>query len=171
MSTPYGNATDFAAYHVARGRTVVIGSGEGEWTEASVNAALLVASEWLDARYGQSFSGFKTGLRDQIRQWPRTGAWDIDEQMIVEATIPVEVLNATYEAAYRERTTAGALSKDYTPALYKKVAVSGAVSVEYAQFSDAYDAQTDFQVIDEIIGPLLTGTGSRSAMSGAAVRV
>lgn len=171
MSTPYGNAVDFAAYHVARGRNVVVGNGEGEWTTASVNAALLVASEWLDARYGPMFSGYKSGLREQIRQWPRIGAWDIDEQVISDDVIPIEVLNATYEAAYRERTASGSLSIDWTPGQYKRVAVSGAVSVEYAQFSAATDVQSQFQVIDEIIAPLLTGTGNRSGLSGPAVRV
>lgn len=165
----YGDIADFKAYHDARGQPVP--GGDGGWSDASIEAALLVASEWLDARYGPSFSGYKSGLRDQIRQWPRIGAYDRDEQVIADGVIPVEVLNATYEAAFRQRTTPGSLSIDWTPGPYKRVAVSGAVSVEYAQFSAAQDVQSQFQIIDEIIAPLLTGTGAMSRLTGQVARV
>lgn len=172
MADFYGTAAGFDAYLTARGRAIPAG------TDPEKEAALLVASEWIDAVYGGSFSGSKTGVagvrRDQIRAWPRTGAWEnIDYSTFPNDAIPREVEYATYEAAQRQMTTPGSLSLDYTPGKYKSVAVSGAISVTYAQFSAAADVQTQFTLIDQILAPLLTGNGdgSFSSLSGSLARV
>ena len=136
-----------------------------------IQAALVVASEWLDAEYRGSFPGLKVGLREQVREWPRTGAQDIYGYAISEASVPVEVVNATYEAAIRELTSSGSLSVDYTPARYKRASIDGAVDVEYRHFDSPSEAQTRIMIVDQVLRPVLTGRlGMVSNTVGQAVR-
>jgi len=160
----YGTFAGFGAYHAARGRDV------SSYLQAAVEAKLLVASEWLDARYRSSFPGYKVGLRAQVREWPRYSAVDIDGNSIDSSSVPVEVENATYEAALRELVAPGSLSPDWTPAKYKQAAVAGAVSVTYNLFDGAYDAQTRFVIIDDILSGILSNCGGASMLSGSAIR-
>ena len=139
----YGTHAGYDAYCTARNHD------HGPHNEAAVLAALLVASEWLDARYRGSFPGLKVGQREQVREWPRTGAMDYYGYAISSEVVPVEIEYATYEAAHREITQAGSLSVDYTPSKYKRV------SVEYNDFDNAREAQTQYNVIDQILQPIL----------------
>lgn len=166
MGDFYGTAAGFKAYHIARGNDVPAEAVD----DATVEEWLLVASEWLDGRYRSSFPGLKVGMRDQLREWPRNSAFDIYGYVVPSTSVPREVENATYEAALRQGQKAGALSVDYTPAKYKRAAVDGAVSVEYAGFASAFDAQTQIPIVDQILAPILTGCGNVSALSGSTVR-
>ena len=60
----YGTATAFTAYHAARDNTVPADVD----TDAEIEVALLVASEWIDARYRPQFQGWKTAEREQLRE-------------------------------------------------------------------------------------------------------
>src|SRR5882757_4021964 len=152
MADIYGTAAGFRLYHIARGRSVINYTDDVE-----LNAALLVSSEWVDAKFRVSFGGTKVGQRAQIREWPRNGAMDRDCYSIPADSVPVEANNATYEAALREFNSPGALSVDWTPNKYKRVSVDGAISAEYANFGAASDIQTEFAIIEQIIAPILTG--------------
>lgn len=164
----YGTATLFRVYHVARDNDLPIGALDDD----TVESWLLVASEWLDGKYRASFGGLKVGLRPQIREWPRTSAFDIYGYAIPSTSVPIEVEYASYEAALRHAVTPGILTKDYTPSKYKRASVDGAVSVEYAQFGTAADIQTQFTIIDQILASILAtiGQGSLSPLSGGTVR-
>lgn len=162
----YGTVAGFRDYHTTRGRNIAAYDDDAE-----IEAAKLVASEWLDARYRGSFSGLKVGMRAQIREWPRTGAIDHYGYAIPSDAVPAEMDAATYEATLRQLVSPGSLSVDWTPPKYKAVSVDGAVSVQYADFYSGADAQTSFVIIDEIIAPILTGRGDLSALSGPATRV
>ena len=50
----YGNADGFLTYLNERGREV-----SDDWDTGDINAALLVASEWLDNQYETSWIGYK----------------------------------------------------------------------------------------------------------------
>lgn len=165
MTTYYGTFAGLHAYCDERNIAFT-------HSEAHSVSALIVASEWLDARYGSSFPGVKTGRREQVREWPRTAAYDWHGDSIGNTEVPREVEQAAYQGALRELTTTGSLSVDVTPNKYLKAAVSGAVSVEYATFSNAVDAQSKFQIIDEILLPLISGpyNASHSHLSGSASR-
>lgn len=161
----YGNATDFATYHEDRGRTIPV-----SWDSDAINAALLLCSEWLDNVYGGQFIGYKTDGFEQAFEWPRMAAttnihpahaFDDDE-------IPTRIINATYEAAFRELTTPGQLMIDYNPNKYKRVSIDGALSVEYAQTYGASDLQTQITIIDALVKPLLNH--SYSSLSGSVTR-
>lgn len=157
----YGSAAGFRHYHALRGRETAA------WTDVQVEAKLILASEWLDGRYRGSFGGNKVGSRVQVREWPRVGATDRDGYAIADAVVPTEIEYATYEGALRELENAGSLSVDWTPPKYKRVSVDGAVSVEYASFDTAADAQSRFIAIDYLLAPILSAGGAISSLSGA----
>jgi hypothetical protein len=162
----YGTLSGFRFYHTARDRDTSI------YDDTKVEAAKLVASEWLDGRYRSSFPGIKVGMRSQVREWPRNGGVDRDGYAIPAASVPTEVENAVYEATLRQLANPGSLNVDWTPPRYKSASVAGAVSVSYASFSSAADVQTRFSVIDDILAPILTGNGGdASPLSGSINRV
>lgn len=160
----YGSPDGFRTYHSARNRDV------SQYTDDKINGALLLSSEWLDNRYRNSFPGWKVGMRAQVREWPRYSAFDVYGWSIPSDSIPPETENATYEAALRDLVAPGSLSVDWAPQQYRRATVEGAVSVEYNIFGSAFDVQTRFMVIDEILSGILTGSGNVSPLSGSACR-
>jgi hypothetical protein len=158
----YGNNEGFTAYHDARG------TDTSDYDAPAITAARTVASEWLDARYRGNFTGLKIGGRAQVREWPRTGAIDYYGDAIPSETVPIEIDNAVYVLALRELSNPGTLATDVTPNEYKRVSVDGAVSVEFANFGSAIDAQTRFQAVDDILSNILAP--SSSSLSGRANR-
>ena len=167
--TFYGNAVDFDTYHTDRGRTV-----SASWTTDDIEAALLLASEWLDDMYRNVWSGYPTDGYSQVRKWPRTTAMtnSFPQYVFTDSEIPTQVVSATYEAAFRELTTAGALRKDFTPFKYNKVSISGALSVEYNTSMTNNDVQLQIPVVGNLMSELLEnpGQGSLSPYSGGAGR-
>lgn len=166
MPDYYGTATGLRDYCLARDLDIPTEFAD----DATAIAKLLVASEWIDARFRVMFSGSKTGLRPQLREWPRTGATDYYGYSILQDEIPREIIAATYEAALREQVTPGVLSVDWTPNKYRSVSIDGALSVDYAVYSSATDIQTQFTLINEILAPLLYANDF-SSLSGAVSRV
>jgi hypothetical protein len=103
----YASVAAADAYATARGLT---------WTgtETEKEQALRRATSWLDARYRGKWPGDKRRQRFQALEWPRTGAHDMADDPIDYQSVPVEVVNATIEAAAREAATPGGLSPDVT---------------------------------------------------------
>lgn len=164
----YGSASAFETYHEARGRTIPT-----SWSDAYIEAALLVASEWLDDKYGDRFYGFPTGGYTQERQWPRTLAYTNTYPVYVFATdeIPNEVVEATYEVAWREANEQGCLSVDFTPSKYTSVSVDGAVSVTYDNTRDAQDIQKQIEPVERMLKDLFDPSKYSSKLSGGVERV
>lgn len=164
----YGTATAFKTYHVARGRTVPI-----TWSDAYIEASLLVASEWLDDKYGDRFYGFPTDGYTQERQWPRTSAYSNTYPVYVfaEDEIPDEVVEATYEVAWREANEQGCLSVDFTPSKYTSVSVDGAVSVTYNTSLDSQGVQKQIEPIERMLKDLFDPSKYSSSLSGGVQRV
>ena len=169
----YGTVAAFVDYHEARGREI-----PGTWDDTVIAAALLVASEWIDAVYGPSFTGYKTAGFTQEREWPRagtlvrsTGYWG-DYYAYPDTEVPDRVEYATYEAAWREATTPQSLDIDYTPGKYKSVTIEGALSVDYREVN-APDLMIQISKVDNWLWPLLdNGSGaSLSSLSGGSTRV
>lgn len=170
----YGDAAGFVSYFTSRGKDVSL------YDDDEIEAAVLVASEWIDGIYGNSFVGHKTGGFTQQFQWPRisatvkegNGAF-INYYTYPDDVIPDQIKYAAYEAAYRQLVSPGSLLVDYTPSKYKRVSVDGAVSVEYAQFSSASETQTEIAIVDTILWPFMDdyAGGTLSGLSGGSVRV
>lgn len=166
----YGSAVGFITYTKDRGRSI-----SPVWTYSVIEAALLVSSEWLDNRYGEIWVGHPTDGFTQSRKWPRTSAVTntFPQHTFSNSEIPDVVVNAIYEATYRELVTNGTLEKDYTPNKYTKVSVDGAVSVEYDNSLRASDIQIQIPIIESLMQPLLNSSaqGSFSLFSGGLSRV
>jgi hypothetical protein len=160
----YGTAAAFQAYHTARGRDA------SDYTDSEVNVALLVASEWLDGAFGYRWPGYKVGDRQQqIRDWPRSWVQDREGYPVSSETVPVEIEQATYEAALRHLQNPAVLQTDYTPPRYKRVSIEGSVSAEYLNLS-AQQVQAQFPIIGQILAPIMEGNGGVSSISSGIVR-
>lgn len=159
----YGTPSEFSEYHTLRGRDV------SEYASTSVIAALIIASEWLDGSFRHRFPGYKVGMRAQEREWPRTNVHDSHGYPVSSLSVPIEIEQATYEAAYRHLQEPGSLQVDFAPNKYKRVSIEGAVSVEY-QMLDAGTVQKRFPVIGQLLDRLLGG-GHVSTLSSSTTRV
>ena len=165
----YGNARDFTDYLTSRGFEI-----PNDWDDEKINAALLVASEWLDSQYENLWIGYKVTF-EQERSWPRQLAVVQFYPYHVYSTtdIPDQVVKATYEAAKRELTSQGSLQVDFQPSQYSSVSIYNAVTVEYNSNSSAGDVQVQIPIIQSLMSDLLDSNklGGGSSMSGVAVRV
>lgn len=165
MADFYGTTAGADAYHTAH--------GNAGWTgdDATKEAALLIASEWLDGRYGDQFPGYRTGKASQVREWPRETAYDIYRDYIRPDVIPAQVERATYEIALREIRSPGSLYKDWVAGEARtSVSVAGAVSVTYAGAYSYSDAQVQIGGIAAILKPILSETAGASIYSGRTSR-
>lgn len=99
----YGSVSGADAYHLARGHTAWTGS------TATKLAALIRASAYIDATYGQRFVGIPVSIFSHAVAWPRSGAV-VHCTAVPEDLTPSAVINAAYEAALIELTAPGSLS-------------------------------------------------------------
>jgi len=167
--TAYGNASLFKMYHQVRSREI-----SDSWSDELIEGALLVASEWLDNKYGELFYGQQTGGYLQERQWPRESAYTntLPSYVFASNEIPTKVTYAAFEAAYRELSEAGSLQVDYTPSEFKSVKVDGAVAIEYAGINQASEIQKQIMIVEQLLTPLLDTrkAGANSMLSGSTTR-
>ena len=141
--------------------------GKTSWTDASEgkDEALIRATAAIDATYGARFPGWKTFLRDQLTQWPRTDAYDVDDNLIGANEVPIEVINATIEGAFRELASPGSLLPDLDRGGSLKRVKAGSVEVEYA---DNAESTTTYSIIDGILAPILMA--SSGGLAGRTTR-
>lgn len=157
----YGTVAAADAYHLARANAAWTGD------DTAKQAALLRASVYIDGRYRKLlasgtwqslFPGVKTEGRGQAREWPRTGAEDYEGHAIEPDQVPVEVENATFEAALRELASPGSLSPDFVAAQTIKREKVGPLETEFAVGNGADAAgsvRPVISTIDEMIAPVL----------------
>ena len=166
----YGNVAEFKSYHTSRGRLI-----SPNWSDEYITAALLVASEWIDNKYGVLFSGQKTDGFSQTREWPRQYASTNETPIHIfeETDIPQRVVDATYEATFREATKSGALNVDFTPNKYNRVSVSEAVNADYTRNQTIQDRQVQIQIISQLMRPLVDPAkqGGSNNLSGNVNRI
>lgn len=166
----YGTAIGFRTYTEARGYVLPASD------DTAIEAALVVSSEWLDGRYRSAFrrpNTAKTGGRAQVLEWPRQGFTDADGNAIPGDTVPREIERATYEAATRQLRAPGSLSTDAAIGkAYKRVAIEGAISVEYAGAASITDLQLTIPLIDHILAALVGGKddGGNSGITASVFR-
>lgn len=185
--TPYATTTDATTYFTARGQST-------EWSAvADPAAALYRASQYIDLRYRRRigtgkwacmFSGERVAGRTQDQEWPRVNATDYYGNAVDSATIPLEVQNATIEAALRDGTNPGSLLPDYDPSTDRlptseqigslKISYGNTLTYKNAtvqQENDTSPAVPIFPEIDAIIAPLLTGPGASAFGANVAMNV
>jgi hypothetical protein len=158
----YVSVDDANAYATAHGLTFPASP------LAPAEQALRRATAFIDAHYRNRFPGQRKNGRGQALEWPRSYACDKDGNVIADDEIPVEIVNATIEAAVREMAVPGSLNPDVTPGKVKKSASVGDIAVEYAVGTgSAYEQRPVVGVIDGILSSLL---GSTSPYFASAVR-
>lgn len=157
----YGTVAAADAYHAARANAAWTGD------DVAKQAALIRASVYIDGRYRKLlasgvwqslFPGVKTEGRGQAREWPRTGAEDYEGHAIPSDQVPVEVEQATYEAALRELVEPGSLSPDFVAASTVKRQKVGPIEEEFSVAAGADGAASVrpvISIIDEMIAPVL----------------
>lgn len=167
MSDIYGNAGGYAEYCEARGYPVEASPDD------PINQALLIASTYIDGRYRSSFSGKKVGGRAQVREWPREGATDASGEVIPDDEIPIEVIQATYEAARRQIENPGSLTPDYVASERTQSEKVGDLAVTYASsgYMSAADVYPVIADIDMILAPLIGNGNVANNLFGEAVHI
>jgi len=159
-SVEYANA-----YHSSRGNAL--------WTETSTSpdqgkaAALIRATQAIDATYRHRWPGSRTDGRDQALAWPRTGVEDSEGDAIASDEIPTELKDAVCEAALRELIEAGSMIPDLDYGGAIKRVKAGTAEVE---FQGGATANTSFQLIDGILAGLLGSGSATPEYSGRLVR-
>ncbi len=154
MAEIYGSLAEANTYMTDRGYA---------WTgdDAAKNAALLRAAEYIDSLGTVRpclWVGVKSGGRSQVRQWPRIGATDEFGDPLDSTEVPQEIINAAYEAAWRELASPGSLNPDYVASDTFKSAKVGPLEVTYAESSESGGIPTRpvVSVIDALIKQFLS---------------
>lgn len=129
-------------------------------------AALIRATTAIDASYRSQFPGWKADGRGQALEWPRTDAYDRDLNLIPSNEVPIEVVQATIEAAVRELAVPGSTMPDLERGGAIKSVKAGSVAVEYA---DNAESGTVFSILGGIIAPVLTQ--STGGLTGVTTRI
>tara|TARA_R110002049_G_scaffold281333_1_gene460856 strand:+ start:19690 stop:20181 length:492 start_codon:yes stop_codon:yes gene_type:complete len=160
----YGTEAGASAYHDARGTGT-------RWDAISDQSlALLRGSEYVDYNFRRRFPGWKVGQRQQIREWPRSWAFDVEDNAICVDVVPVEVEYATYEAALREGESNGSLMPDYTPGSQVTREKVGPIEVQYNNPTGVQSVTPIIQIVGAILAPVLTG-GPSSRLAGVSERI
>lgn len=150
----YISVSDADTYHSDRGNT--------DWaaaTTATKEAALRVATAWIDGSFRRRFPGTK-GTKEQALAWPRDSAVDAEGWAIDEDEIPTALKHATAEAALREVQDPGSLSPDLSAAgsVQSERNKAGPVETETVYRSGAIVGKTAFSIIETILSAILSGS-------------
>lgn len=157
----YVSLDDAAAYCTDRG--LIFAASPSVLAEA----ALVRASLAIDSRYAVSYPGYRMNGRQQGLQWPRAAAYDIAGWLIRDDEVPLEIRQATIEAAVRELATPGVMMPDLERGGRIDSIRAGSVSITY---SATAAAQTTFTLIDGILINILSGIGNGGGLFGLAIR-
>ncbi len=181
--TGYPNADSYcsvaacSAYAIGRGLTFDTAD------DPASEAALRVATSYVDNTYRLRFPGYRTNRRGQSLEWPRTNAYYtypeppgdtpyfVDPRMLYPFdlipinSIPPEITTAVCEAAIRAFGSPGVLQPDLDRGGLVSTLKAGSVEVKYAAGAPA---QTVFQIIDAALSGLI---GVRSSFTSRAQRV
>lgn len=157
----YGTLAAADAYHFTRGNV--------KWAALSTEkreSSLIIGSDFVDNTYARRAQGVRTEGRAQARAWPRKGI-RIEGEELDSDVVPVEVENATYEAAYLSGTGVP-LNYDGPPlqgAVTRKKVKGGPAEVETEYATVTQGDRPSFTKIDDIMLPLLSTGGSSGMVS------
>jgi len=152
LITTVGGSTSESYATIAEADLYFIDRNSATWAALSTDskeAALRYAAVHID---GYSFTG-AVDNSTQALAWPRYGAtsngWAIDS-----TTIPQKIKDAQIEAALRQATEP--LDADLSSGTVTQKTV-GSISVSYSENTN--DGRKNYQLIDKILKPLLSGGG------------
>jgi hypothetical protein len=148
----YVSEAEFEAYCDNRAITLATGDEDG---------ALIRATQFIDGEYRLRFPGTRLNGRAQALEWPRKDAVDQFGDDIDDDEVPIEIKNATCEAAVRELADPGSLSPDLERGGKIKELQAGSVDIVY---TDNAPAETIFSIIDKALSGIV---GKRSNTSSS----
>jgi len=151
-SDAYISLEDADTYHSSRGN-----EAWDEGDEETKETAIRRATTYIDGFYRGKFVGYRVNGRSQGLEWPRNEAYDTEGEWIANDELPVEIIQATAEAALRELATPRSLSPDINTGERITQQTVGPISTTYA---DSGSQRTQRTAIDEILRPLLINGGS-----------
>lgn len=152
-ATSYVSVADADAYATDRGDTT--------WAALSTEnkeIALIKATDYIDKNY--TWLGTKN-TREQALQWPRTDVVDANGFDIPSDEVPIEVKNATIEAAL----ISGAGNDLYEATQIVKKEKVDVLEVEYLENGYIGSFQSKYPLIDDILKSLTTTTGNSGYFS------
>lgn len=134
--------------------------------DEDIETALRRGTNAIDARVRGRLNGAYPTSTTQRLLFPVTGLVDAWGRSIASDAIPVQMVDATAEASWRELQTPGSMAPDVAAgaSVIKREKV-GPLETEYSVFGSA--AGGSFPAIDNILAGLF---GARSIYSGVAVR-
>lgn len=141
----YGTDAGFNAWAAAAGYAVPSGD---------IPSARQRGSSYIDAVYGDRFTGTPTAGIDQVRAWPRTGATAYGSALAVDL-IPVRVVDASYEAALIELRAPGSLTVVTDPAKRVKRQKVDTIEREFFEPGDTGSFAPTSSIIEGLLAPLL----------------
>jgi len=171
----YLSVADFKAYRLAHHAVTE------PTTDEAIEQALRRATRYIDGKYRDRFTGWRTTAITQALEWPRDGVviigvsagWGVHYSayygypggvILGNTVIPQQLKDATAEAALRELASPGSLTPDQIPSKRVLRQAVGPISTEYANTTDTRPVVT---LIDELLAPLLS---RQSALSGSLAR-
>lgn len=124
-------------------------------------------SSYIDGEYGPRFPGSPTGGLAQERAWPRTAASAFGVA-IPDNEIPVQVVEASYYAAYQEAIKPGSLQGSVTSAGQLKFEKIDVIEREFFEGKGGTidNATPKFTFIEGLLAPFI---GSRTTLGAVAV--
>jgi hypothetical protein len=161
MADFYGTDAGLEAYCEARGLAV---------PTVDINPLLLRASVWIDATYRSRFPGYRTNQRNQVREWPRYDATDGECNGIPSTEVPIEIIEATYEAALREANAPASLTPDIVKADRVIAERVGSLAVTYSDGGFSTEDRRPIITICEDILSRLIGPTRGAVMFGGSSR-
>lgn len=147
-SNAYVSVDDCVAYCTARGLTF------GASPTTTGEQAIVRGSAAIDAIYRNTLPGFKRTGRAQAMEWPRSGAYDNSDELIPDDEVPIEVVQATCEAAVRELASPGSMMPDLERGGGVRILKAGSVEIEYG--ANAANTTT-FSTINNLLSGLISG--------------
>lgn len=157
LVTTIGDATSDSYPDVATAQGYATDRGLAfEGANVDLEAALRRATAWVDTTYRARFSGVRVSGRAQALEWPRTGAVDVNGESIGSDSVPIEITNATIEAAIRELAKPSSLSPDVTIAGAKVLTqVDGTRWDVLSKPTRAEDFKPVLTIVDGILASLI----------------
>lgn len=155
-ATSYWDIASVDEYHIVH-------TNPSAWSGANSTVkttALLMATQYLDAVYGEQWQGTRS-RRTQRLDWPRLGIVDRDNFVILSTTMPRNLLEATAELALRHVTETGGLLPDIgTDAQDVKRTKDkvGPLESEIEYFGSGEEFK-QFSIVDRLLEELLEATG------------
>lgn len=148
--TGLANAESYVSVAYADAYFTARNNANWDGNDAHKEGLLRIATEYLDANYGQRFKGIKN-TEAQALQWPRFGVC-VDGYDIGNDVIPVEVMRATCELALRQNHNTDGIQPDLSQTVKReKIDV---IEVEYSEYSPQ---SPQYKQVDSLLAKYLQG--------------